>query len=354
MLARLFWLLVMVLTSDPMRGQWNVPIHGTPALVAVAESADIPESSGLIASRVNPDVFWTHNDSGDYPPRIYAMRLNESDITRGIARHLGFIQLTNATMVDWEDIALGPGETIYVFDGGDNPPCNRSDKRIYRIVEPTIDPDGAPVALNAVAETIRFEYPDSENPSEPADSADERFDAESLMVHPTTGDIYVVTKRNTVNRAVARVYRLRASNLVWDDPGSHVLEFVTDITGEVPAMPTGADIDAWGRRVLIRTYLVAYEFSLDDGAAFEAIFSGTPRVFSLIGQLQGEAVCYDAQGRNILFSSEVIFFGPRTCPIYMAPSALFHQAGCLPVETLPVPGRKSSRMALSIFAKQRF
>src|SRR4051812_10257733 len=36
-----------------------------PKVVGTIKSAEIDESSGLTASRCNPNIFWTHNDSGD-------------------------------------------------------------------------------------------------------------------------------------------------------------------------------------------------------------------------------------------------------------------------------------------------
>src|SRR5689334_10296886 len=41
------------------------PDYDKPAVTGKIESAEIKESSGLAASKCQPDVFWTHNDSGD-------------------------------------------------------------------------------------------------------------------------------------------------------------------------------------------------------------------------------------------------------------------------------------------------
>ena len=174
------------------------------------ETTLVPESSGVVASRYNRDIFWTHNDSGATYARVYAFRLSAADKAAGVGKHMGYVELPTATNVDWEDISAGPGHWIYVFDGGDNPACDRTAKHIHRFVEPTVDPNASPVALTAACDSIWFEYPDSSNPALPADSNAERYDAECLMVHPVSGDIYVVTKRDTNNTYVARVYKLPA------------------------------------------------------------------------------------------------------------------------------------------------
>ena len=61
---------------------------------------EISEASGLVASRQNTNVLWTHNDSGD-SSRLYALD------TEG--RDLGVYTLAEIDPRDWEDIALGPG-----------------------------------------------------------------------------------------------------------------------------------------------------------------------------------------------------------------------------------------------------
>src|SRR5205085_12428518 len=43
----------------------------TAVLLARLESREVTESSGIVASRRNPGLFWTHNDSGD-GPFVYA------------------------------------------------------------------------------------------------------------------------------------------------------------------------------------------------------------------------------------------------------------------------------------------
>src|SRR5687767_12309589 len=54
------------------------------------------ESSGLVASRKNPDVLWVHNDAGD-KPRLFAVSTKGTALTR--------IDVAGAEARDWEDIA---------------------------------------------------------------------------------------------------------------------------------------------------------------------------------------------------------------------------------------------------------
>src|SRR5262245_45881211 len=85
---------------------------------------DLPEASGLAASRRNPGVLWTHNDSGD--PFVFAITS-----TGGVK---GRVRVTGAQVWDWEDIAVGPcpkGTCLYIADIGDNDRRRRS-VTIYR------------------------------------------------------------------------------------------------------------------------------------------------------------------------------------------------------------------------------
>jgi len=295
-------ILILAAGVHPAFGEWTTYIYGSHGFVGVSETTGVPESSGVIASRMSPDVFWTHNDSGG-SAIVYAFRLSAADKAAGEARDLGYVQLSGASNVDWEDIAAGPDGTIYTFDGGDNPPCGRGNKRIYRFAEPAVDPDGAPIALTATADALRFEYPDTAAPELPADENDERYDAECMFVHPDSGDVYVVTKRDNGNAAVARVYKLPASSITWNTSQVFVLELLADISSTVSSTPTGGDVHADGGRVVIRNYTTAYEFILPAGQPFDTIFQQSPDSYTL-QEGQGEGICYTYFDGDLVTTSE--------------------------------------------------
>jgi len=299
--------LILILTTGahPALGEWTTHIYGSHGFAATSETTNVPESSGAIASRTNSNVFWTHNDSGGSAV-VYAFRLSAADKSAGEAPDLGYVYLNGASNVDWEDISAGPDGMIYAFDGGDNPPCSRTNKRIYRFTEPVVDPDGAPIALFTTYDTLRFEYPDPTAPELPADQNDERYDSECLFIHPDSGDIYIVTKRNNNNSAVAYVYKLPASSITWNTANLFVLQFVADLSSVISSTITGGDIHADGKRIVIRNYSTAYEFILAVGEPFDAIFQQSPITYSLTGEwgYQGEAICYTYFDGDIVTTSE--------------------------------------------------
>src|SRR6185295_5400530 len=153
-------------------------VYGLPATIATIKEKSISESSGLAASRSTPGAYWTHNDSGD-GPFIYAFD------TRGDS--LGIFRVTGAQARDWEDMAAGPGPLanksyLYLGDIGDNNEA-RDEVVVYRVAEPALNATTRKLTKvrpgsTEPAEAIRLKYPDG------------KHDAEALLVHPTTGNIY--------------------------------------------------------------------------------------------------------------------------------------------------------------------
>lgn len=250
--------------------------------------ASIDESSGIAASKCQPNVFWTHNDSGD-DAFIYA-------IDKSGAK-LGTWKVPNAENIDWEDIALFKDSAgkcfIYIGEIGDNQ-SKRDEHIIYRIREPKAGAENASATkkeplTSDPADAIHFTYPDA------------RHNAETLLVHPKTADIYVITKRVS---GPAAVYRLKSD---FGKDGPVKAEKVADLS--VPAIPngflTGGDISPDGKHVVICDYSAAYEFTLPDGAKnFDDIWTQTPESIDVGSRQVGEAVTYSPDGNSIILTSE--------------------------------------------------
>lgn len=73
------------------------PAQGSFVPLTTVSDRELPELSGLAASRRWPGVYWAHNDSGD-GPRLFAFNRRGQVIAR--------IEVEGAEAVDWEDIAL--------------------------------------------------------------------------------------------------------------------------------------------------------------------------------------------------------------------------------------------------------
>lgn len=265
--------------------------YNDPTVLGQIADRAVGESSGLAASRRNPGLLWTHNDSDD-EPYLYCLDLKGASC--------GTWRVTGAEAFDWEDMAAGPGPRagepyLYVGDIGDNLD-QRREIVVYRIPEPAAGGNGpvpttASPAATVPAEALRLRYPDGAR------------NAEALLVHPSTGDVYVVAKDAQsagVYKAAAplepsRVTTMARVGTVRLGAGTRGLEQVT-----------GGDIAPDGRRVAVSTYAQGYELELPaDMPVFDDVWGRSPVPVPLGNRAQGESVAYRLDGRALLATSEI-------------------------------------------------
>jgi len=249
-----------------------------PVQVGTVQSGAINEASGLDASVDNPGVLWVHNDSGD-TARAFAMN------TAG--DHLGVYNLSGLGATDWEDMTLGPDPStgdsyLYLGDIGDNNAV-RSSIQVHRVLEPAVDPDQAPVNvwLGGI-ETFTLLYPDGAR------------DAETLMVDPLTGDLYVISKRESRSR----VYRAAF-------PQSSASPITMDYLGQLPwGWATGGDISPDGDEILVRGYVSASLWTRGPGESVWDALAGSAVSVPIASEPQGEAIAFDSDGDGYFTVSE--------------------------------------------------
>ena len=262
-------------------------VYGPPTTITTIKEKSITESSGLAASRLTPGAYWTHNDDG---PFIYAFD------TRGDS--LGIFRVTGAQARDWEDMATGPGPDasksyLYLGDIGDNDAV-RDEVVVYRVPEPALTADSrkltkARPGSTEPAEAIRLKYPDG------------KHDAEALLVHPTTGNIYIVNKVPIANPTVYEATAPFTSGKVT------MLKRLGEI--HVPSIfggvVTGGSISPDGRRVALCDYFQGYEIVLPAGSKnFNDIWKQRMTGFDLGKREQGESITYRLDGKAFLATSE--------------------------------------------------
>ena len=246
--------------------------------------AGVNEASGIVESRKNTGVFWVNNDSGD-GPKLYALTKTGT--------HLGVFTFAGAQAADWEDIATGPGPTagekyLYAGDIGDNAVA-RANIKIYRVAEPSVSAAGPAqnVTLNGV-ETFTFTYPDGAH------------NAETLLVDPKTGDLFIVVKAGTGTSPVFRASAPLASG---------VLSQVASLTfGVAPlaggATTTGGDISPSGDAILIRTYGTAFLWRRGAGMSVAKALEGVACPVPHKAEQQGEAIGFAADASGYYTTSE--------------------------------------------------
>ena len=235
---------------------------------------DLPEGSGVAASRRTPGVFWAHNDSGD--PVLFALD------SQGAVK--GRVRVSGAQVDDWEDIAVGAcpqGTCLYVGDIGDNN-GRRKHVTIYRVPEPS---PGDSATANA--EAFQASYPGGPH------------DAESLFV---TADsrVFIVTKGSPGVVALYRFPSELASGRVMQL--ERVGEPVAGENVKPEDRPTAADISPDGRWIAIRTTKrVAFYAAADltAGRWREAFRTD----LTSIGEPRGEGVTF-ADGSTLILVGE--------------------------------------------------
>jgi len=247
---------------------------GAPAAVGTLASPDLVEVSGIAASALHPDVYYVHNDSGD-GARLFAIDAS--------GKERGRFDVDGAFAVDWEDAAAGPcpeGRCVYLADIGDNL-AKRSSCTVYRVPEPK-----TLVGTQSVkAEPLHFTYPDGSR------------DAETLLVHPTTGELFIVSK---VVVGASTLYRFPMPLT----PGATV---VLEKLGEVPSPSgltrfTSGSIHPQGKGILLRAYTMLYHYPLE-GSVAEAL-AAEPCSAPVAVEKQGEAVEWTASGDGYVTISE--------------------------------------------------
>lgn len=232
---------------------------GAYALDRTITDTRIRESSGLCASNFDPELLWTHNDSGD-TNRIFGV--TQSGTTKAT------LTLRGATARDWEDISAGPSNTLWVGDIGDNAKL-RAAIQVYRIAEPRW----------AVTDTVRatkytFVYPNGARNSE------------TLMVNPVSGRLYIVSKDTDGNRGA--IYR--APRTLSTTSANTLIR-----VGSAPGRITAGDFAPDGKTFMLRTQIRAYRYSS---------VTATPVQIPLPAMQQGESLAYGKDGSTVYFGSE--------------------------------------------------
>ena len=219
--------LVLFAGAAPLWAASN-PTFATGVVAGAISIYDVSEASGLLVSRQNPGVLWTHNDSG-YRGSIFALSTNGTYL----ARH----QTPNVYSGDFEDISFGPGPLphfnyIYFGDIGDNY-LNRSSIRLFRFPEPAAYPyqsNAPPILSIPGSQEITLYYPDGP------------FNCEGMIIDPATGDLFLAAKTTTN----AHIFTATRAQL---DSGETTLTYLHDTDFK---KVSGADISADGSLIALR------------------------------------------------------------------------------------------------------
>lgn len=273
------------------------PPFAGPVVAGTLAAPPKNETSGIAASRRNPDLLWVHDDSGG-KPFLHAVS------TTGALR--GSLQIGGGVKnEDWEDIAaveLDGKAWLVIADVGDND-AQRRDLRVHLVEEPSADRLAiAGMLAQRPTATFRLRYEDGPR------------DCESIAVDARERMIYLLTKRNTP----PRLYRFPLPSPLQD--GEVVARFVTSVPhlppptalqarlpghlGKRRAQPCAMDFATDGSAAVALTYGDVVLYPRRPGETWGVALAREPIRLAEHNLPQTEAACFSPDGQHIFVASE--------------------------------------------------
>ena len=223
----------------------------------------ITESSGLAASHLHPGIYWTHNDSDD-GPYIYA-------VDSGTGKTVATVTFSGVGKPrDVEAISIGPDNEIYIGDIGDNLDGTWPYVWIYKLPEPKVLKDQT---IRAKQYVVKY--------------SDGARNAESLIVHPKTGRVYIIDKKEDGGHLFEGPAKLSSSGTNYFKPVAAVDLWATD-----------AAFSPNGQQLAVRGYFGGVYYDWNGGKIKREGRLDVPL------QGQGESVSYSADGTKLMYGSE--------------------------------------------------
>lgn len=250
------------------------------------ECKELTESSGVAASLGNPDLVWTHNDSGG-KPRLYLMSRTKGKL------HAVY-EVKDAANIDWEDMCsftLAGKNYLAVGDIGDNQ-RRREYVEICILEEPSIADTAqantleSPIPI-AIQATLRVRYPDG------------AYDCEALAFDPQQKCFILLTKELLTCRVMEVPIDLE---LLKDTSGQKAECRASRLQAFSLAMITGADVCPQTRQLVVCNYGAAYIFqpASEDTKLWNA---KSMKRLDAPKRQQGEAIAF-AGPKRLLYTSE--------------------------------------------------
>jgi len=244
--------------------------------IATLENKEIDEASGMAFSRTHDGLIYTHNDSGG-GRKVF--------VIDSIGKGLGVFKLKGVWNRDWEDIAVGPGPDpklnyVYVGEIGDNQ-AKYTNIFIYRFPEPQQFIEG----MEVEPEILKLSYPDGAK------------DAETLMVDPISKDIFILSKRDSMNILYKTTQEAFESK-----------EAVLEKVIELPfTMSVAGDISADGKEILIKNYFTVYYWQRNENETIGQALARDPLILPYNPEPQGESIGFEPNGKSYFTLSEKRF-----------------------------------------------
>ena len=246
------------------------------------EDRSIFECSGMATSNHQEDRYWVHNDSG-HSATLY--RLGPTGKTELE------LELEGVKNIDFEDIAsfqLDGRPLLAVADVGDNRK-QRKQVQVYLLEEPKASVGSPKMRISPLA-TLRFSYGDGNS-----------HNCEAIGYLPSSKQLLLCTKLNSREVLEGQQAKMFSLDVLLDATGSLTARPVGTVPG---GMITGMDISRDGKQAVIRNYLDARLYSIDSDRLQKSFSIDASGRLPLPLQRQGESICFSADGKKIIVTSE--------------------------------------------------
>ncbi|WP_103864582.1 hypothetical protein [Aquimarina sp. I32.4] len=191
-------------------------------------SNDLHEISGI--ALLSDQKLYAINDSGNSNTLFC---LNQK------GKILKKIKIPKTKNIDWEDLAYGKKDTLYIGDFGNNS-NDRKNLRIYKV--------SPPFSEKTSVSKIEFSFPDQKK--FPPKKKNLNFDVEAFLCF--NNNLYLFTKnRGKDKRGITTVYR------VPTESGKHIAKLVGNYTtcnDPSDCLITGATINSSGDKIALLTH----------------------------------------------------------------------------------------------------
>jgi len=280
--------------------------YGSPLRIGKLQTAELVETSGLVASRQTAGLLWAINDSGNLP-EIFALGSGGED--------RGRVRITGVGNIDWEDLAaftLDGKAYLLVADVGDNRSL-REEVLLHVVPEPLPGKDGRFAGTIAPTRSLRLRFEDGPRDCEGV-AVDER-DGQILLLSKRTEPpvLYCVPLHPTDPGRIQTARRVAGIDRI---PAPAAADLAQPY-GRFRSWPTALDLRFDGAAMVVLTYKDAYLYRRNGNESWTIALTRPPEVLPLpdTEQLpQREAMCFDPDGA-LLVTSE----GPGAALFRLAP-----------------------------------
>ncbi len=258
-------------------------------LVALGTNSnrEIPESSGLARSKFVEDAIWTLNDSGN-GNQLYLLKHN--------GKMLAKLKLGTAKNLDWEAMSrfeMDDRSYLMVGDVGDNAK-NRKGCQLLLVPEPDVSKELGDKPIEKSSQPIEFNFT----------YEDKAKNCEAIAVDSLGKQIWLVEKvyYNSRQKEPPGIYVLPLSVKKPDAP------LVAKRIADFPIRNvTGMDFSPDGKYLIIRNYINAHLYTRTGDQTWQDVVKNTkPKAVVLPLQRQGEAVCFSADSKSLIITSELV------------------------------------------------